>query len=157
MLESQHLWPLGFYLAAVIFVVAAMLGVSAIAGGRRSHDPASPPYESGMLPVGRAGARLSISYYLVAMFFLIFDLEAVFVFAWAVAVRQAGWAGYSVMAVFIATLMTGFFFLWRRGALDTGGRPRGKTSARIHGVLHECSPPAVDGGASAAARLRESI
>ncbi len=78
------------------------------------------PYESGIVSTGAAHDRLSVHYYLVAMFFVIFDLEAVFIFAWAVALRQAGWAGFVEVAVFIGILIAALAYLWRLGALDWG-------------------------------------
>jgi NADH-quinone oxidoreductase subunit A len=76
------------------------------------------PYECGIEPVTGARDRYSIRYYLVAMLFVIFDLEAVFIFAWAIVVREAGWAGYSEALAFITVLIATLFYLWRVGALD---------------------------------------
>ena len=69
--------------------------------------------------------RLSVEFYLVAMFFVIFDLEAVFLVAWAIAFRELGWVGYIEVVVFIGILLTPLVYLWRQGALDWGtvGRP----------------------------------
>ena len=76
------------------------------------------PYESGIVSEGSARVRVSAKFYLVAMFFVIFDLEAVFIFAWAIAARELGWAGYSEILVFIAILVAALAYLWRLGALD---------------------------------------
>ena len=75
-----------------------------------------------MPPVGSARLRLSAQFYLVAMFFVVFDLESVFLFAWAVSFRQAGWAGYVEMAIFVAVLAVALVYLWRMGALDWGDK-----------------------------------
>jgi NADH-quinone oxidoreductase subunit A len=76
------------------------------------------PYECGIEPITGARDRYSIRYYLVAMLFVIFDLEAVFIFAWTIVVREAGWAGYSEALAFITVLIATLFYLWRVGALD---------------------------------------
>jgi NADH-quinone oxidoreductase subunit A len=83
------------------------------------------PYESGILPTGSARLRIDVKYYLVAMFFVIFDLETVFLFAWAVAFRELGWAGYIEALVFIVVLVVALVYLWKVGALDWGTRIAG--------------------------------
>jgi NADH-quinone oxidoreductase subunit A len=114
----MDLWPLAIYLAIVLALVVAMLGLSFVLGQRHHERATDSPYESGILSQGSARVRLPAQFYLVAMFFVIFDLEAVFLFAWAIAVREAGWAGYSVAFVFIAVLLATLVYLWRVGALD---------------------------------------
>jgi NADH-quinone oxidoreductase subunit A len=120
------LWPLVVYAAIVAALVAAMLGLSYVLG-QRHHDRSTDfPYESGILSEGSARVRLSFKFYLVAMFFVIFDLEAVFIFAWAVAVRETGWTGYIEISIFIAVLLAALAYLWRVGALDwSSGRFKG--------------------------------
>lgn len=114
------LWPLLVYFAAVLLLVATMLGLSWVLG-QRHHQPATgQPYESGIVSTGSARLLLSADFYLVAMFFVIFDLEAVFLFAWAVAVRQVGWPGYIEVLIFIGILLAALVYLWRIGALDWG-------------------------------------
>jgi NADH-quinone oxidoreductase subunit A len=114
------LWPLGVYVALVLGLVGAMLGLSYVLG-QRHHDRSTDfPYESGILSEGSARVRLSAKFYLVAMFFVIFDLETIFIFAWAVAVRETGWIGYGVAATFIFVLLAALGYLWRVGALEWG-------------------------------------
>ena len=84
------------------------------------------PYESGIVSEGSARVRFSIKFYLIAMFFVIFDLEAVFIFSWAVAVREVGWAGYLEILFFVAILVATLVYLWRLGALDWGPKGRGE-------------------------------
>ncbi len=112
------LWPLGIYFLAVVAVVAGMLVVSWLLGERHDDPATGAPYESGILSQGSARVRLSAKFYLIAMFFVIFDLEAVFIFAWAVAGRELGWAGYWEMVVFVGVLAIVLGYLWRVGALD---------------------------------------
>jgi NADH-quinone oxidoreductase subunit A len=121
---SPRYWVLALYCAAVIALVAGMIGVSYILGERHSGRAMNQPFESGIVPVADARLRLPVQFYLVAMFFVIFDLEAAFIFAWAAALRQAGWSGYLAMLAFIATLLAALVYLWRVGALDWGPRLR---------------------------------
>ena len=114
----MHLWPLGVYLAIVVMLVVAMLGLSFVLGQRHHNRATGTPYESGILSQGSARVRLSAKFYLVAMFFVIFDLEAVFIFAWAIAVRETGWTGYAEASIFIAVLLATLVYLGRVGALD---------------------------------------
>jgi NADH-quinone oxidoreductase subunit A len=114
----MHLWPLAVYLVIVTLLVVAMLGLSFVLGQRHHNRATGSPYESGILSQGSARVRLSAKFYLVAMFFVIFDLEAVFIFAWAIAVRETGWTGYSEALVFIGVLLTTLIYLGRVGALD---------------------------------------
>jgi NADH-quinone oxidoreductase subunit A len=114
----MQLWPLGVYLAIVVMLVVAMLGLSFVLGQRHHNRATGTPYESGILSQGSARVRLSAKFYLVAMFFVIFDLEAVFIFAWAIAVRETGWIGYAEAMSFIVVLLAALVYLWRVGALD---------------------------------------
>src|SRR5689334_9264285 len=116
----MNLWPLAVYLVIVFALVVAMLGLSFVLGQRHNNRATGSPYESGILSQGSARVRLSAKFYLVAMFFVIFDLEAVFIFAWAVAVRELGWTGYVEAALFIAVLLATLVYLGRVGALDWG-------------------------------------
>jgi NADH-quinone oxidoreductase subunit A len=116
--KAMHLWPLAIYLVIVTLLVVAMLGLSFVLGQRHHNRATGSPYESGILSQGSARVRLSAKFYLVAMFFVIFDLEAVFIFAWAIAVRETGWTGYAEALVFIGVLLTTLIYLGRVGALD---------------------------------------
>lgn len=114
----MDLWPLATYIAIVAALVVAMLGLSFVLGQRHRSRATDSPYESGILSQGSARVRLPAKFYLVAMFFVIFDLEAVFIFAWAISVRETGWAGYAEATLFIAILLATLVYLWRAGALD---------------------------------------
>ncbi|HTP58979.1 MAG TPA: NADH-quinone oxidoreductase subunit A, partial [Spirochaetia bacterium] len=91
------------------------------------------PYESGVPPTGSARLRFSADFYLVSMFFVIFDISAVFLFAWAVAVRDLGWAGYAAILVFMVETVAGLAYLWRMGAFAWGAR-RLREHRERHGV-----------------------
>ena len=119
------LWSLALYIALVIGLCAVMLGLSWVLGERTAYTRATlEPYESGILHTGMARYRFPAKFYLMAMFFVIFDLEAVFVYAWAVSAREAGWAGYVEMLVFLAILIAGLAYLWKVGALEWAPKPR---------------------------------
>ena len=114
----SHNWAFAVFLLGVFGLIAFMLGLSSLLGSKAWGRSKNDPFESGMLPVGSARLRLSAKFYLVAMLFVIFDVEALFLFAWAVSVRESGWAGLIEATVFIAILLAGLVYLWRIGALD---------------------------------------
>ena len=111
-------WAFAVFLLGVCGLIAFMLGVSSLLGSKAWGRSKNEPFESGMLPTGSARLRLSAKFYLVAMLFVIFDVEALYLFAWAVSVRESGWAGLIEATVFIAILLAGLVYLWRIGALD---------------------------------------
>jgi NADH-quinone oxidoreductase subunit A len=114
------LWALGIYFVVVLLLVIAMLVVSYLLGQRHNEHATGSPYESGIVSEGSAHVRLSAKFYLVAMFFVVFDLEAAFIFAWAIAGREAGWPGYWEIVIFVGVLIATLVYLWRLGALDWG-------------------------------------
>jgi NADH-quinone oxidoreductase subunit A len=114
----EGLKPFLFYSAAVLAVVITMLGLSFFLGQRVSRPDKDLPFESGIVSVGSAQFRISVHFYLTAILFIIFDLEVVFLFAWAVAVRESGWLGFIEISIFIFILIVALFYLWRIGALD---------------------------------------
>lgn len=120
------LWPFVVFFFVVLLVPAGMIAVSHVLGQRHSEHATGSPYESGIVSEGSAEARFSIKFYLIAMFFVVFDLEAVFIFSWAIAVREVGWAGYLEILFFIVILVATLAYLWRLGALDWGPKTRRK-------------------------------
>lgn len=116
--EHSPVWPLAVYFAAVVILVAAMIGFSYFLGERHRERQTDEPYESGVAATGTARLRFHIQFYLIAMFFVIFDLEAVFMYSWAVSLRETGWLGYLEMVVFIGILAAALVYLWRIKALD---------------------------------------
>ena len=118
-------WPLLVYFVFVVVLVAAVISVSYLLGQRHSEPATGEPYEGGIVSEGSARVRFSIRYALVAMFFVVFDLEAVFLFAWAGAARELGWPGYWAVVLFVATLAAALIYIWRVGALDWVTNPRG--------------------------------
>jgi NADH-quinone oxidoreductase subunit A len=115
-----HLWPLALYSFAVLAIVAGMIGISALLGERHRERSTDDPYESGIPVTGQAHLRVPVQFYLMAILFVIFDMEAAFIFAWAVALPEVGWLGFGEMLVFIAVLFIALIYLWRVGALEWG-------------------------------------
>lgn len=97
-----------------------MIGLSYILGERHKERATVEPYESGAIVTGSARVRFDVRFYLVAVFLVIFDLEAAFIFAWAVAARELGIIGYIEVVIFVAVLLAGLAYLWRTGALESG-------------------------------------
>jgi NADH-quinone oxidoreductase subunit A len=128
-MQLPSLLPFVVYSFAVIIIAAAMIIISYFLGQRHSHKVAEEAYESGIAATGTARMRFDVKFYMIAMFFIIFDLESVFIFAWAVVLFEAGWPGYIAMTIFIVLLFTMLLYLWRIGALDWG--PRGKNKLLI--------------------------
>lgn len=114
----EALTPFLFYASLVFAVVITMLGLSFFLGQKINRKYKNTPFESGIISVGSAQFRVSVHFYLTAILFIIFDLEVVFLFAWAVAVKQAGWPGFIEISVFIFILIVALVYLWRIGALD---------------------------------------
>jgi len=120
----QELWPLAVYVLAAVCLAASMIGLSWVLGERRTGRARGEPYESGLAPTGAAWIRFHIKYFLVAVFFVIFDVESIFIFAWAVVARDAGLEGYLAIVIFIGVLMAALCYLWRMGALEWGEMKR---------------------------------
>jgi len=114
---AQH-WSFGIYLFVIAVLCVAMLGISYVIGSRNRGRAGIEPFESGVVSVGSARLRLSSKFYMVAMFFVIFDVEALFLYAWAITVRESGWSGFIEIAIFITVLLAGLVYVWKVGALD---------------------------------------
>lgn len=125
--ETAFLWPILVYFVLVLGLVVSMIGLSSWLGQRHQDRATGEPYESGIVATGSARLRLSANWYLVAMLFVIFDIEAVFIMTWALVVRDVGWSGYIGVVLFIGVLVVALLYEWRQGALDsaTPRRQRG--------------------------------
>src|SRR5512141_1434653 len=114
------------WLGVVIMVVlgvgfaGVMIGLSVLLGPKNPTPEKLAPYECGMPPVGDARERQSVKFYLVAMIFLLFDIEVAFLYPWAMALRDLGWGGFVQVLLFMALLLAGYVYVWRKGALDWG-------------------------------------
>jgi NADH-quinone oxidoreductase subunit A len=112
-----------YFPLAVVFLLAGLLaallvGLATILGPRRPSAVKASPFECGSEPIGSAHDRFGVKFYLIALLFIVFDIEAVFIYPWAVLIRELGWAGYTTMAVFAFTLVIGLAYVWKKGALD---------------------------------------
>jgi NADH-quinone oxidoreductase subunit A len=101
------------------FATASIL-LSGFVGPRSPTPEKAAPYECGMPPVGDARERQSVKFYLVAMIFLLFDIEVAFLYPWAMALRDLGWNGFVQVVLFMLLLLAGYVYVWRKGALDWG-------------------------------------
>lgn len=117
-LLNTALWPLALYFFSAIALAVIMIGFSYLLGESHKERTTGDPYESGMVVTGSSHVRLNAPFYLIAVFFVIFDLETLFVISWAVAIRELGWPGYIEMLIFISVLFVSLIYLWRLGALD---------------------------------------
>ena len=116
------------WLGVVIMIVlgsgfaCVMIGLSKLLGPRNPTPEKLAPYECGMPAVGDARERQSVKFYLVAMIFLLFDIEVAFLYPWAVSLRDLGWSGFIQIVTFFLILLVGFLYVWRKGVLDWGSR-----------------------------------
>ncbi|MEQ8515901.1 MAG: NADH-quinone oxidoreductase subunit A [Chromatocurvus sp.] len=122
--QATVFWPFAVYFIGVLTLVATMLGLSYMLGQRRANAATNMPFESGVLSVGSPQLQLSVDFYLVAILFVIFDLETVFILAWAVAFFELGWSGFIAVFVFIAVLVVALIYELSTGALDWGNKKR---------------------------------
>ena len=116
----MQLWSLVIHFAFAALVVGGMLGLSHVLGERHRDQDTDVPYESGLAPVGPVRGRFPVQFYLVAIAFLIFDLEVVYLVAWALVARTVGWTAFAAMAAFTVILLVGLLYEWRTGVLDWG-------------------------------------
>lgn len=118
------LWPFLVYGVFVVLLLTLIISLSFFLGQRHKDRATGQPYESGILATGSARLRFSAQFYLVAMIFVIFDIEVVFIVLWALAFKELGWQGYLSICVFIGLLVAVLIYEWSIGALDFG--PNGK-------------------------------
>ncbi|MGD8251109.1 MAG: NADH-quinone oxidoreductase subunit A [Desulfobacterales bacterium] len=114
------IFSLGVYALVVSALVGLLLAASSFIGKRKPTVEKLRPYESGIIPTGTARLKYPVPFYLVAIFFLIFDVEGAFIFSWAIAARELGWAGWLQIAFFIVVLLLGLVYIWEKGGLEWG-------------------------------------
>ena len=122
--QNVTIWPFIVFAVIVVALIGIMIGLSYLLGERHKEKTTDEPFESGIPPTGDARLRFSSSFYLIAMFFVIFDLDAAFIMIWAVSFRELGLPGYIGIVIFIAILMVLLVYELSIGALDFG--PNGK-------------------------------
>jgi NADH-quinone oxidoreductase subunit A len=116
MLESYL--PLLFLIGLSVINGLAIVGISQLVSPNKPTAVKGAPYESGIDPLGGARERFSVKFYVVAILFIVFDVETVFLVPWAVAMRHLGWEGFAVAMIFIVILTVGLIYEWRKGALE---------------------------------------
>src|SRR5207302_11266582 len=115
---TEIYFPIVVQIVIAIAVAGGLIAASTLLGKRGKSPLKDTPYESGMAPIGSARERFSVKFYLVGMIFILFDIEAVFLYPWAVVYRQLKLFGFFEMLVFVALVLVGFFYVWKKGALD---------------------------------------
>jgi NADH-quinone oxidoreductase subunit A len=111
-------FPVLLQVVIAMAIAALMLGLSSILGKRVRNRVKDMPYESGIVPTGDARHRFSVKFYLVGMLFILLDIEAIFLYPWAVVYRELKMFAFVEMLVFIVLILCGFFYIWKKGALD---------------------------------------
>lgn len=117
-------FSLSVFVLIVLALVAVLLFLCAWLGERKPDREKSRAYESGIIPTGSARLRYPVPFYLVAIFFLLFDVEGAFIFSWAVAWEQLGWEGWLQISFFIILLLLGLAYVWHKGGLAWGPTSR---------------------------------
>lgn len=113
-------FSLALFTVLVLAFVASQLFIASWLGEKKPTPEKARPYESGIIPTGTARLRYPVPFYLVAIFFLVFDVEGAYIFSWAVACEDLGWAGWLQMTFFIGLLLVGLVYIWKNGGLDWG-------------------------------------
>jgi NADH-quinone oxidoreductase subunit A len=114
------IFSLAIYGLLVVILVAVLLVLSGWLGEKKTNPEKLRPYECGIIPTGTARFRYSVAFYLIATFFLIFDVEAAYIFLWAIAFDRLGWAGWFQISFFIIILLISLFYIWKKGGLEWG-------------------------------------
>lgn len=115
---TETYFPVLVQALVAMALAAGLLTVSYVLGKRVRNKVKDMPYESGIVPTGDARRRFSVKFYLVAMLFILFDIEAIFLYPWAVVYRELKMFAFVEMLVFVVLILSGFFYIWKKGALD---------------------------------------
>jgi NADH-quinone oxidoreductase subunit A len=118
---TEEYFPVLLQALVAMLLAAGLLTVSYLLGKRVKNRVKDMPYESGIVPTGDARQRFSVKFYLVAMLFIVFDIEAIFLYPWAVVYRELLMPGFIEMLIFVILILSGFFYIWKKGALDWSG------------------------------------
>jgi NADH-quinone oxidoreductase subunit A len=110
--------PILIFMLIALGLMGVMILLSEIVGKKTHSVQKDIPYECGMDPIGDARSRYTVRFYIIAMFFIVFDIEAIFLYPWAVVFKPLGWFGLVEMGVFIAILAVGLAYVWGKGALE---------------------------------------
>ncbi len=127
MTPLQNYFPIGVALVLAVVLAVVMLAIAGLLGPRRRGLVKESPFECGSIPIGSARERFGVKFYVVAILFIVFDIEAIFLYPWAVLLlpgdgyQGLGWTGFISMAIFAATLVAGLVYVWKKGVLDWSG------------------------------------
>jgi NADH-quinone oxidoreductase subunit A len=132
--------PLLIQFCIVFAMAVGMVVVSSFLGKHRYTRAKFTPYECGMTPVGDSRERFSVKFYLVAMLFILFDVEAVFLYPWAVIFKELKMFGFIEMMVYIGIVMAGLWYVWKKGALDWAAKP---SSVHVPSAILDLQHPTV--------------
>jgi NADH-quinone oxidoreductase subunit A len=117
---TPGVFSLLIYTMIVVALVVALHFIASWLGEKKKNPEKLRPYESGIIPTGSARLRYPIPFFLIAIFFLIFDVEGAYIFSWAISCAELGWAGWLQISFFIIVLLLGLVYIWRKGGLDWG-------------------------------------
>jgi NADH-quinone oxidoreductase subunit A len=127
---TETYFPVLVQAIVAMALAAGLLTVSYLLGQRVRNRVKDMPYESGIVPTGDARHRFSVKFYLVGMLFILFDIEAIFLYPWAVVYRELKMVAFVEMLVFVILILSGFFYIWKKGALDWAAAPPGPADRR---------------------------
>lgn len=131
---AETYFPVLVQIAIAVLVASALVVLSAVLGKHVKSRVKDSPYESGIAPTGSARERFSVKFYLVAIVFILFDIEAVFLYPWAVVYRELKLFGFVEMLLFIVLILSGFFYIWKKGALDWSAEKPGAPAQEMSGT-----------------------
>src|SRR5579863_869043 len=140
---AQIWFPVVLQAALAMVIAAALVTLSFVIGRRLKNKVKDMPYECGIAPTGDAQHRFSVKFYLVAMLFILFDIEAIFLYPWAVVFKQLKMFGFLEMLTFVILILAGFFFIWKKGVLDwahSEAAPRRPAAIRLDLTPVELTP-----------------
>ena len=141
--DITPIWPLLAYGAIVVILIGIILGLSYVIGQHHKDRATGEAYESGIISTGSARLRFPSQFYLVAMLFVIFDIETVLIISWTIAYEEVGWTGFLGVSIFIVILLAVLIYEWRNGALDFG--PDGKKILRAYKKMRKKKSANVNG------------
>jgi NADH-quinone oxidoreductase subunit A len=127
---EPSIFSLAVYGLLVFVLIAALLFLSSWLGEKKPNPEKLRPYECGIIPTGTAQFHYPIAFYLIAAFFLIFDVEAAYLFSWAIAFDRLGWSGWIQISFFIIILLISLFYIWKKGGLEWGPTARKSLTSR---------------------------
>jgi NADH-quinone oxidoreductase subunit A len=132
---TSNLWQLIIYFTAIIAITVTLLSCAYLFGQKHQAKTVDEPFESGIVSAGDAQLRFSVQFYLIAIFFVIFDMESVFLFAWSIAFQETGESGFFAACIFTIILIAALFYLWANDAFDWHTQTRPKTEIGSNDAL----------------------